>query len=160
MAQDQELIDWMVRNFGEQTRTNKANNHAHQPPSDEPLSWDKSGVMRLDDAVCLVKMTIARIALSEMPQQSDDLMKDLRDKANEMTIAQYGKAKLSTLLRASWWIMYGWTQLVNVFREDRVQSKLEERIRSACLKSMREALKHRLKPSNVRRYKTVASRVK
>lgn len=126
-------------------------NHASFAPSDEPLTWDQSGLVRLDVAIYAVHLYCARLTFRSFAHQANE-----RVKTAVVALAEFVGRKLvlkaaSGLVTAVKILLSVLTLVIESWRVDLGNKEVEKAIRRQSLITMREVLRLKLKPGTRKR---------
>lgn len=141
----------------EETRRER---HAYLAPSDEPLSWDTSGVVRVDVVIHALRIAHARVALYAVPRMVRRRLDTFKRKLVEAGAKQVVKVGFGIAAKRLLAVL---TAGFEVFQVIEMEKEIEAAVRRASIRTMRELLKAKLnktKTDKGRKVRRVASRHK
>lgn len=108
------------------------------PPSDEPLGYDSSGVMRLDAAIYCLHIAAARILLRTVPgmyrQKMDTMKRHLEEWIAARAARFIERAATAAMKRAFTLIQVAF----ELWKREQSEMEVERGIRRGCLRTVRE----------------------
>ncbi len=138
-------------------RENAAHQEPYLLPSEEPLEWDKSGVVRLDYALAAVHLIAARIVLRSVPGMMRQRIDKLIQKVGAALVAAVGRRVFHVTMHP---ILKVVLALAETMERAALERELESAIRRAVLRTMRDIPLVKLSQNKhrIRRRKSVFTR--
>lgn len=146
-----------LRAAAEETRRER---HAYYAPSDEPLGWDTSGVVRVDVVIHALRIAHARVALYAVPRMVRRRLDTFKRRVLEAGAKQGVKVALGVAAKRLLAVL---TAGYEVFQVIEMEKEIEAAVRRASIRTMRELLRAKLNKTGTdasRKVKRVASRNK